>query len=156
MLPHELEQLPFFQDLTPEQLELIQPLFVLCECHSGTVLFEQGEPAVYLYLLITGEVTIRYKPDDGPDIMVTRIRDGGMVGWSAAVGRRVYTSAAVCTEFTRLLRVRGIDLQELCERQPETGLLVLDRLSRVVAERTHAGQSQILALLEIGLRNGVH
>ena len=150
-------QLPLFQDLTPAQLELLCPLFVACEYHSRTVLFEQGEPAIFLYLIISGEVSIRYQPeDDHENITIIRVRDGGMVGWSAVIGRRFYTSTAECTQHTTMLRVRGADLQALCEQHPETGLRIVDRLANMVAERTQGGHPQIVALLEIGLRNGNH
>lgn len=157
MSDDEFDQLPLFRDLTPDQLDLIRPLFVACECHPGTVLFEQGEPAIFLYLIISGEIAIRYQPeDDHENITVTRVRDGGMVGWSAVIGRRFYTSAAVCSQYTRLLRVRGSDLQAMCEQHPDPGLCILNRLATMVAERVHGGHSQIVALLELGLRNGSH
>ena len=158
MMPDdECEHLPLFHDLTPAQLDLIRPLFIACECHPGTVLFEQGEPAIFLYLIISGEVVIRYQPeDDHENITVTHVRDGGMVGWSAVIGRRFYTSAAICSQYTRMLRVRGSDLQTMCEQHPDPGLCILDRLATMVAERVHAGHPQIVALLELGLRNGSH
>ena len=158
MMPDvDFDQLPLFRDLTPAQLDLIRPLFVACECHPGTVLFEQGEPAIFLYLITSGEVVIRYQPeDDHENITVTHVRDGGMVGWSAVIGRRFYTSAAICSQYTRLLRVRGSDLQAMCEQHPDPGLCILDRLANMVAERVHGGHPQIVALLELGLRNGSH
>jgi CRP-like cAMP-binding protein len=120
------------------------------------VLFEQGEPAVYFYLVISGEVAIHYKPEDDQDIVVARIKPGGMIGWSAVIGRRSYTSAAICSEYTKLLRVRGVDLQTLCTQYPETGNQFVDRLADVVAERLQSSHPQVLQLLENGLRNGVH
>jgi len=54
------------------------------------------------------------------------------------------------------LRVRGSDLQAMCEQHPDPGLCILDRLATMVAERVHGSHSQIVALLEIGLRNGSH
>jgi CRP-like cAMP-binding protein len=131
-------------------------LFVPNEYHLGTVIFEQGEPAVYFYLMISGEVAINYKPEDGEDIVITRIKPGGMDGWSAVIGRRYYTSAAVCTEYTKLLRVRGSDLQELCVQHPETGNKFVDRMADEVAQRLDNSHPQVLQLLENGLRNGTH
>ena len=151
-----LSQFPLFDDFSEDQMALISPLFVPSECHAGTVLFEQGEPAVYFYLMISGEVAINYKPDDGPDIVITKIKPGGMVGWSAVIGRRGYTSAAICTEFTKLLRVRGSDLQTLSIQHPETGNKFVDRLADVVAQRLDSDHPQVLQLLENGLRNSNH
>jgi CRP-like cAMP-binding protein len=151
-----LKQFPLFDGFSKDQMALLRPLFMASDCHAGTVLFDQGEPAVYFYLLISGEVAIHYKPEDDQDIVIARIKPGGMIGWSAVIGRRSYTSAAICTEYTELLRVRGADLQKLCTQHPDTGNQFVDRLAEVVAERLQSSHPQVLQLLENGLRNGVH
>lgn len=151
-----LQQFPLFDGFSESQMDMLRPLFVPSECHAGTVLFEQGEPATYFYLLISGEVAIHFKPDDGEDLVIARIKPGGMIGWSAVIGRRSYTSAAICTEFTELMRVRGADLQMLCAEHPETGNQFVDRMADVVAQRLESNHPQVLQLLENGLRNGVH
>lgn len=151
-----LKQFPLFDGFSEDQIALLRPLFVPNDCHAGTVLFEQGEPAVYFYLLISGEVAIHYKPEDDQDIVIARIKPGGMIGWSAVIGRRSYTSAAICTEYTELLRVRGADLQKLCTQHSDTGNQFVDRLAEVVAERLQSSHPQVLQLLENGLRNGIH
>lgn len=156
MAEYNFEHLPLFQGISGEQLEQLRLLFVPGDYYAGTVLFEQGDPALYFYLVLIGEVAIRYKPEDGQPILITRIRTGGVVGWSAVIGRRRYTSAAVCTEDARLLRIRGSDLQAFCEREPEIGRLLVDRLAQVVAQRSEITYPQIMALLENGIRNGVH
>jgi CRP-like cAMP-binding protein len=151
-----LEQFPLFDSFSEEQMTQLRPLFVPTEYHAGTVIFDQGDPAVYFYLMISGEATINFKPEDGEDIVITRIKPGGMVGWSAVIGRRSYTSAAICTQYTQLLRVRGSDLQQLCVQHPETGNLFVDRMADVVAQRLQSSHPQVLQLLENGLRNCVH
>jgi CRP-like cAMP-binding protein len=151
-----LNQFPLFDGFSEEQMDLLRPLFVPSDCYEGTVLFDQGEPATYFYLVYSGEVAIHFKPDDGQDIVVARIKPGGMIGWSAVIGRRSYTSAAICNEYTKLLRVRGADLQTLSKQHPETGNLFVDRLAEVVAQRLKSSHPQVQALLENGLRNGVH
>jgi CRP-like cAMP-binding protein len=148
------EDLPLFRDLTPEQIQLLRPMFISYGYHSGTVLFEQGASAEHLYLVVEGEVTIRYKPEDGPPIVIARIRSGGVVGWSAALGNRFYTSAAICSEGAQLVRVRTRDLRYLCEVHPDTGILILDRLASVIAERLLHTHDQVMALLLHGMHSG--
>jgi CRP/FNR family transcriptional regulator, cyclic AMP receptor protein len=149
-------QLSLFQELSPAQLDVLRPLFTLRDYYADRVVFEQGEPADYLYLVVLGEVVVNYKPEDGQIITVARVRPGGIIGWSAAIGRRQYTSAAVCSQYTQLLSVSGKDLQGLCEQYPEIGGLLLQRLADVVAERIQGSHAQVVALLENGLRNGAH
>jgi CRP-like cAMP-binding protein len=151
-----LKQFPLFDGFSEDQMGLLRPLFLPCECHTGTVLFEQGDPAAYFYLLVSGEVAIHFKPEDGEDLVIARIKPGEMIGWSAVIGRRSYTSAAICTDYTELQRVRGADLQKLCVEHPETGNQFVDRMANVVAQRLECNHPQVLQLLENGLRNGRH
>lgn len=155
-MPGDIYQhLPLFQDLSPAQIHLLRPMFVPCECYTGSVLFEQGDPANYLYMVVDGEVIIRYKPEDGSEITIARVRPGGVVGWSAVLGNRQYTSAAVCTEYTQMLRVRRRDLRYLCEEHPETGILILERLAWVIAERLRHTHEQVISLLKQGIHIGI-
>lgn len=147
------DQLILFQDLETEQQAVLKPLFVPCAFLTGDVIFEQGDPAEYLYLLLEGEIHVRFKPDDGPALIVARVRPEGVAGWSAALGSPNYTSSAVCVEDCYLLRVRGKDLRELCEQYPETGALVLERLAVVIAKRLRNTYEQVITLLELGLQS---
>jgi CRP-like cAMP-binding protein len=148
---NEYTDLFLFQDLSPEHLHLLQPLFAPCEFSADAVLFEQGDPAEHLFAIVSGEVVVNFKPDDGPAIVVARVLPGSIVGWSAALGSRRYTSSGVCTTLTRLLRVRGDDLRRLCIQHPETGEVFLDRLATVIAERLHSTHDLVLSLLQLGL-----
>ncbi|NJD59804.1 MAG: hypothetical protein C3F13_06365 [Anaerolineales bacterium] len=141
-----------FRDLSQEHLQLLLPLFMAYEFTGDTILFEQGDPAENLFAVVSGEVLVKFKPDDGPIIEVARVQPGSIVGWSAALGSRRYTSTGVCTTSTQLLRVRGDDLRRLCVQHPETGAIFLDRLSTVIAERLHSTHDLVLSLLQLGLQ----
>jgi CRP-like cAMP-binding protein len=142
---------PFFANLSTRQLALLKPLFMPCRCKEGDLLFEQGDVADGLYLVVRGEVIVRYKPEDGPEIVVARVKPGGIVGWSAALGSRHYTSGAICSADSELLCVRGADLRRLCSQYPETGIVVLERLADVIAERLHSTRNEVVTLLRQGL-----
>jgi hypothetical protein len=54
-----------------------------------------------------------------------------------------------------MLRVRGSELRKLCEDDPDTGILVLERLAGIIAERLHNTHDQVVALLKQGLQSGI-
>jgi len=145
------DKLPLLRDLTPSQRAILRPIFVPCDFYADDRLFAQGDAAEYLYLVVSGEVIITYQPEDGSQILVTHVREGGVVGWSAALGNRCYTSSAACTCYTQMLRVRGTDLRLLCRECPDTGILILDRLATVIAERLRNTHEQVISLLKQGL-----
>jgi CRP-like cAMP-binding protein len=82
---------------------------------------------------------------------VSTIKPGGVFGWSAALGRRSYTSGAVCTEPGRSLSIRGHDLRRICEESPATGVILLERLAEVIAQRLTGTHSQVMELLRQGV-----
>lgn len=151
MVFNAFDRVQFFQELSPEQRALVQPLFIPCALYAGTVLFEQGGVTDFLYLVIDGEIMVRFKPDDGPALTVARVRPLGMVGWSAALGNSTYTSSAVCSSECHLLRVRSADLRELCDKHPKTGEIVLEHLATLIAQRLRNTHSHVLELLKQGM-----
>jgi CRP-like cAMP-binding protein len=146
------QYLALFQNLNPEQENLLRPLFLLQYLPAGTELFKQGEQAEYLYVVIDGEVHIRYKPEDGPMLIVARVQPEGVVGWSAAIGSPTYTSSAICAEDCQLLCTRSQDLRQLCEDHQDTGILLLERLADLISERLKNAHQQVMAMLEQGMQ----
>jgi CRP-like cAMP-binding protein len=144
------DEMSLLRGFSEEQRQQVDPLFLLCFAPTGTVLFEQGDPADYLYIVLQGEVNIRYKPDDGPVLSLTRVHPEGVVGWSAAIRSPRYTSSAVVTMDCELARMRSQDLRCLCEQYPDTGNSLLERLAAVVADRLGNTRPYVMALLQQG------
>jgi CRP-like cAMP-binding protein len=144
------ENIALFKDLSKEKLQILSPLFESCVCHKGIV-FQQGDPAIYLYIVVTGKVDILYKPYDAPPITVTEIKPGEIFGWSAIAGNTVYTSGAACQTECQAIRIQGSALRELCIRHPETGEVLLDRLAESVSSRWRNAHSQVRDILAQGV-----
>ena len=81
-----MEDNPFLRGLTPEQHDLFSALFVPAHLARGQTIFRQGDSAAYMYLLMDGDVSILYKPYDGPRITLTALHVGDVFGWSSVVG----------------------------------------------------------------------
>ncbi len=147
-----LSDLDLFQGFDASEIEALMNLFEWNYAPEGALLFEQGERAQYIYLLINGEVMVRYKPEDGPALTVARLRQEGVVGWSAVVGSPTYTSSVVCETDCVMLKARNEALRDYLEHNPAGGARLLDRLAGMIAERMRNSHSQVMALIEQGLR----
>ncbi|MEW5940093.1 MAG: cyclic nucleotide-binding domain-containing protein [Chloroflexota bacterium] len=143
-----LEEITLFDGLEEETQRLVERHFEPFSCRAGTVVFEQGDPAVFLYLILGGSVTIRYKPYDGPPINLTNVLAGGAIGWSSVVGNPAYTSGAMAREDLQAIRIRGSDLRDLVARNPRPGRELLDRLASLVSNRWKDANRQVRAMLE--------
>jgi CRP-like cAMP-binding protein len=142
-----LETVPLFKGVNVQTLQLLASLFESFSCPAGTIIFEQGDPANYIYLLLGGSVEVRYKPYDGPPITITTLSKGHFFGWSAAIGNPTYTSGAVCKEDCTAIRMSKADLRSFCVREPEAGCVFLDLLAQSVSNRWQDAHSQIQSLL---------
>lgn len=140
-------ELLFFKGLNADDLQKLSPYFERQTYNSGQIIFKQNAKADFLYLLCEGSVEIKYKPDDGPVMKVAQIQSGGVFGWSAAMGNVSYTSGASCLEDSITLRMRGSDLQDLCDKYPDLGKIISDRLAAVISERWQNRQSQVISLI---------
>ena len=147
MLTERYASLTFFHGLTDQDLQSIFPYFCSSAFVGGTTIFKQGDKADYFYLLVSGEIILRYKPDDGPVMTVTKIQPGGVFGWSAAIGNSTYTSSAVCSLNSEVLMIPGETLRIICKDNPTVGDILLKRLSMVIAERKQITTGQISTIL---------
>ena len=146
-----IDRLVFMSGFSPEELDILRPLFHCVTLPAGEVLFEQGDPAYQFYIVVEGEVLSQYKPEDGPALILTRVRKDGVVGWSAAIGSPTYTSSAYCGAESKLLCIRSEDLRHFYDQQPNLAHLLLERLAGVIADRLRHTHPEIMALLEHGM-----
>ena len=106
-----------------------------CSFPANMVIFEQGDRADNFYILTVGEIVLSFKPYDGPSLVISKITPGGVLGWSAALRRAVYSASALTNSEVNSFRIKASNLQILCKNDPETGALFLDRLVGVISEK---------------------
>ncbi|MEA5078206.1 MAG: cyclic nucleotide-binding domain-containing protein [Anaerolineaceae bacterium] len=151
MSKRHLFSLPVFQGTSVELQAKLTPLVTLCHIAAGTTIFKQGEAANYLFILEKGQVEIVFKPFDGPALLVSRLGKGDIFGWSSTLGRKGYTSAAQALCDCEAYRMSGKDLQRLCENDPQSGVVILDRLASAIAERLECTHTEIMGILNQGM-----
>ena len=151
MVNQDITHLAVFEGLDSRKLRRITPLLDTCSYEPDETIFEQGDLASFIYILIKGEVQIRFKPYDGPPLNVALIQQQGVFGWSAALRRSCYTSGASALVKCEVVRMRGDKLRQLCETHPEVGGAVLECLSGMIADRLNSTRAQMLAILCEGM-----
>lgn len=151
-MPHgALHSLTLFQGLATEDIDLLAGAFRRDAYPAGKVIFAQGDPATRLYVLTTGRVAIHFKPYDGDTLPVADIDPGGVFGWSAALGRPTYTSCAIVVEGCEAISISGEELRRLCTSHPQTGVVILERLAGVIAERLNSTHAKVVEMLQQGM-----
>src|SRR5574338_1125831 len=151
MFRQDYARFSIFSGLNDCQINQLLPYLQEARFPEDSQIFEQGQPAENLYILLSGEVVIRYKPYDGPPLTVARIDPGGVFGWSAALHRIFYTSGALAVQESLAYCIRGASLAVILKEYPETGEILLDRLASVIARRLRETHTQVLGILAQGI-----
>jgi CRP/FNR family transcriptional regulator, cyclic AMP receptor protein len=146
-----VNRIAFFRELDEGMIDLLSPLFEAFSCQPGTVIFQQGDQAEFLYLVIGGKVDMSFKPYDGIPLTISHVGKGGLFGWSAVVGSDKYTSTAVAIEDVEAFRVHGSDLRKFCREHPEAGKDILERLADGVSSRWKDAHKQVKSILSQGM-----
>jgi signal-transduction protein with cAMP-binding, CBS, and nucleotidyltransferase domain len=150
--PNTLTQVSLFRDLDQKHLNLVAEQFSTESFSSGETVFMQGDRADRVYVVSAGKVVIRFKPYDGDILDVSEIEKDGIFGWSAVLGRKRYTSSAVCLEDTDAFWIDGDVLRKLAEDHPETGVIILERLAEVIAQRLQNTHEHVVQLISQGVK----
>ncbi len=148
----DYSHLPIFKDLSRFELDLLDSMMEVKSYDSNQIIFEQGSKVAFLYILLKGEVTIHYKPYDGPTIVVATIQPGGVFGWSAIVGREEYTSKANAVLSSLTYRITAQNVRLLCNEYPEVGEKFIDRLINRMTDRINHSENQVKDSLLQGMK----
>jgi CRP/FNR family transcriptional regulator, cyclic AMP receptor protein len=140
-----------FDELDENQLELLKSLFEPFSCKAGEVIFQQGAPAEFFYLVTSGMVDMSFKPHDGSPITISHIEKGGLFGWSAVLGGETYTSSAIAIKDIEAFRVNRNELRKFCREHPEEGNDILERLANGVSSQWKDAPKQIKSILVQGI-----
>ena len=146
-----MNRIVIFEGLNEDMIGLLTPMFEVFSCQPGTVIFQQGDQAEFLYVVIDGKVDMSFKPYDGIPMTISHVDKGGLFGWSAVVGSDTYTSTAVAIEDLEAYRIHGSDLRKFCREHPEAGKDILERLADGVSSRWKDAHKQVQSILIQGM-----
>jgi CRP/FNR family cyclic AMP-dependent transcriptional regulator len=115
----------------PELLEALEEHASALPCESDKVLFEQGDPAVGLYILHAGRATLSMAAD-GNTILTVETGPGALLGLPGLIGNQPYTMTGTAYAGAD---VRFIDRREftaLMHTHPKLSFKILQVLAAEV------------------------
>jgi CRP-like cAMP-binding protein len=100
---------------------------------KGHMLFHEGDPATYFYILLKGRIKLTI--GDVGQMVHTVDHAGEAFGWSSLINRDVYSASAECTEDTTLQKFDRRILQKIIEDDPSNGIIFFKRLAETIGFR---------------------
>jgi CRP-like cAMP-binding protein len=142
-LIEKLQGISFLHDIDAAHLEQIASISEVCLYDASDILFHEGEPADYVYLVVTGKILLELCPSTIYQKNLMSVGPGEMLGWSAFVEECNYASTGVVGAPTQLIRIEGRRLRAICDRDPEFGYDFMHRIMRALARRLTTTWNQL-------------
>ncbi len=142
---NELNKIPWFKELKPEQTEKIAAITRLRPVKPGEVLFREGDKEDYCYIVIEGRVALdMFVPERGK-IRFYTAEQYEIFGWSSVTPTiRQRTAGAQAVIDGLVVQIDAAKLRQLCEDDNSLGYKVMRRLANVVAARLLVTRLQLL------------
>lgn len=146
MVPVELlKQLSFFQGLDGSTLEKIAESANIQEPESNSLIINQHDRAIALYVLLSGTVQFLIDVEGSGKLLVGLGSEPGLViGWSVFCPPFRYMSDVRCEAGCRLLRIPHHVIDELLQGDHVDAIMLLRRVAQSLASRLEAEQSKLL------------
>ena len=116
-----IRRIELFRSLDDYMLEKLQPLIKHKECDTKEILFEMGETAFNLFVLLKGKILLTMAASETVHVSVMSVDPGNCFGWTALLGGGYYTATAVCEEPCSVFIFNGRDLRVLLHNDHAMG-----------------------------------
>lgn len=113
---------------------------------AGETFALEGKEANEFFLLREGRVAVGIPSPRGGRIHIETLDEGDLVGWSWLFPPHVWRFDVTAVTPVRALAMDGRCLRGKCEADPRLGYDLMQRFSRVMAERLEATRLQLLDL----------
>ncbi|GAB6165183.1 cyclic nucleotide-binding domain-containing protein [Thermostilla marina] len=143
--PELLRRYPYFTNISEESLKQIAMLAEEKKFPAGVQLFNEGDPANYLNVIVSGEVNIQYLLGSGEKRTVDTLVDGDILCWSALVEPYKTTAIGTTSKETHVIAIDAAKLRELCAKDPMVGYQLMLEIAKLLAHRLEGARVQLAA-----------
>lgn len=146
-----LEESPFFEHFSDQDLAQLAGLATPAKLRQGEPLFQSGESADELHLLVSGKVELCFDPGGLgthiPGDLCSRTIDevGQALGWSALVAPFEYRAGAIALTECTTLTFKRIDLLTMAETDPVFGATLMRQVLGVLGNRLRETRIRLVA-----------
>lgn len=130
-----LESQDVFGFLLPKQVHAISEAAETTRLSAGESVYEQGEPADYMYVVLDGEIMLRLPGRGEVSVPIDVVGPGAMFGSCMCFDIATYSTTAQSVRDSRLLKIRADVFKKLMDSDPRMGYALQRRISQIYFRR---------------------
>ncbi|OGR26697.1 MAG: hypothetical protein A2277_11975 [Desulfobacterales bacterium RIFOXYA12_FULL_46_15] len=157
-----IEKLHIFKDFTLDELKKFPEICSVENFQVGESLFLEGEPAEHMWIVIDGNVELRFEMPDArqtthENALSSHNRDipeSQIFGWSCFTPPYKMKLSAYCTSRRcQVLKVNAKELNHIMEKDTAIGFKIMRYIVQVVGYRFKQMKEEVAKFMGINLMN---
>lgn len=129
-----IRQVSLFKDLTDDPLDQVAERARLVEYEKDEIIYQQGDPADFLYGIVSGRIRILIKQGDHLE-PVEVLHRGDYFGIASLLTREPHSVTTQAANDSILVKIRRSDFEVILKQVPEIAIHLSTTLSRRLRQR---------------------
>ncbi|MEY8688857.1 MAG: Crp/Fnr family transcriptional regulator [Leptothrix sp. (in: b-proteobacteria)] len=129
-----LERMPIFSDIRPDTLECLLEEVRVRRVPTGDFFFRQGDQATFMYVLETGQVTVR-KQWQGRELVLGSLTEGECFGEMALIDMTPRSASVRAERVCSAIEISSSDLYGVYEYDPNQFAIIQVNICRELCRR---------------------
>jgi CRP-like cAMP-binding protein len=121
--------------MRPDQVDKISNVSKTIRLKSGENVYQRGQQADYIYVVLEGEVTLRLPGKGGVTVPIDQVTRGNMFGACMCFDIPTYATTAQCSQDSKIMKLDAVALRKLMDGDPLIGFGIQRRMAAVYFQR---------------------
>lgn len=137
-----LKEFALFAEMDDDDIEELIEFVETKNIKAGEMLFEQGSPRNYLFMIANGAISLYRNNDLGEEMMIATYRKGESIGEGAIMGNYPHSTRAVAVRDTELLTIHRDSFFKYMSQRPEAGVTIIAEVTQIISRRLRRSTNQ--------------
>jgi len=124
-----LHNLPFFKNLSYEEVKEINLIFKDVHYIAGETIYFSGDKSTQLCVIAAGNVKLLKHSQSGQDVLIDFLKQGEFFGTLETLGQPMYQETAEAQTNSCILKINSEQFRNILQKYPLTALNVIDVIS---------------------------
>jgi len=136
-----------FQDLIPQELDIVSSRLSVREVEAGKLLFCEGDNADFLCLVAQGELDVLKRAANAQEVVIATLSDGDSVGEMALIDGMVRSATVKASMYSMVIVLKRDDFEQIVQSYPRIGTKILKGIARNISlnlRRTSSALSKLM------------
>ncbi len=131
-----LKGVNMFETMNADELKILSNISREMQVEGGAVLFEQGDPCDYLYVIVEGEIEIFLNQANGAPRVLATLGPTTSFGEIALFGDEGRSAGARTSKDTSLLAIEKEPLLQLIHEHPTISIAIIRQLAHIIRNQS--------------------